>query len=74
MTGIQLPAEIRIFLFATASIPDLGPYLLPMQRLVGVKQPELHSDHSPTALLVPRFRMCGGVALHPFLQSSWRGV
>jgi hypothetical protein len=48
-TGVQFPARamMRIFLFATAFRPVLGPTQTPIQWVPSVKRPGREGDYSP---------------------------
>jgi len=75
-TGLRFPARAKIFLFATKSMPALGPIQPPIQQVSralspGVKLPGRESDHSLLSS-APSWE-CEEPYLHPNM-SSWSGA
>jgi hypothetical protein len=74
--GFDSRQGIGIFLFTTASRPDLGPtqpaiQWLPRARSLGVTWPGREADH--LSHIPPRLRMRGAIPPLPY-TSSWRGA
>jgi hypothetical protein len=67
MIGVRFPAELGIFLSATASRPTLGPTQPPIQEIPevlspGVKRSVREADHSPQSSA--EVRECVELYLH----------